>query len=261
MILVLGIDAATWTVVYPNLDRLPFFARLCRTGKGSDMVLEETPISPSVWCSMFCGKLPEEHQHGSFVTGGKLVRRQDIAVDFIWDILDREGRKVKVLNVPFVVPPYSFGVDFRPVGFGLPTNDREWQQELERVSQKTKQLMAGTPDVLIACYTLLDRVQHFHWGEPCVLDWYRKMDARMGELVFDNGFLDSKDNRLIVISDHGFCSFGESKVQTLPMKSDEGQLKGDHHENALVITVNLDYDIKAPQDVFRAIRREYGQSR
>jgi hypothetical protein len=70
-----------------------------------------------------------------------------------------------------------------------------------------------------------------------------------------------RDNRLIVISDHGFCSFGESKVQTLPMKSEHGELKGDHHENALVITVNLDYDIKAPQDVFRAIRREYGQSR
>src|SRR5512137_1316425 len=152
MILVLGIDAATWTVVRPNLDKLPSFARLCETGKGYDMVLEETPISPSVWCSMFCGKTPDEHKHGAFVTGGKLVRRQDIAVDFIWDILDREGWKVKALNVPFVVPPFSFGVEFRPVGFGLPTNDKEWQEELDRVTQKTKQLMAGSPDVIIVCY-------------------------------------------------------------------------------------------------------------
>lgn len=261
MIFVLGIDAATWTVIRPNLHELPSFARLCRIGRCSDLVLQETPISPSVWCSMFCGRLPEEHKHGSFVSGGKLVRRQDIAVDFIWDILDREGRKVKALNVPFVVPPYSFGVDFKPVGFGLPTNDKEWQQELERVTQKTKQLMAEAPDVLIACYTLLDRVQHFHWGESCVLDWYRRMDAKMGNLLFDTGFLDNKDNRLIVISDHGFCSFGESKVQTLPMKSDEEELKGDHHEKALLITVNLNDAIDKPQDVFSVILREMAGSK
>jgi predicted AlkP superfamily phosphohydrolase/phosphomutase len=256
MILVLGIDAATWTVIRPNLDKLPSFARLCHTGRCSDLVLQEMPISPSVWCSMFCGKPPEEHKHGSFVSKGKLVRRQDIQVDFIWDILDRKGRKVKALNVPFVVPPYSFGVDFRPVGFGLPTNDKEWQEELQSVTQKVKQLIDEGPDVLIAVYTSLDRIQHFHWGEPCVLDWYRKLDSKIGELVFDTRFLDKKDSKLIVISDHGFCSFGESRVRTLPVKSDEGELKGDHHENAVLITVNLDDTIDKPQDVFSVILRE-----
>lgn len=33
----------------------------------------------------------------------------------------------------------------------------------------------------------------------------------------------------------------------------KGKLKGDHHENALLITVNVDYEINRPQDVFRAI--------
>ncbi len=260
MILVLGIDAATWTVISPNLDRLPSFARLCRMGRCSEMVLQETPISPSVWCGMFCGRLPEEHKHGSFVKEGKLVRRQDIGVEFIWDVLHREGHKVRALNIPFVVPPYSFNVDFKPVGFGLPTNEKEWQEELERITQKAKELMAEGPDLLIAAYTLLDRVQHFHWGEECVLEWYIRLDSKMGELLFDSGFLDNKGSKLIVISDHGFCSFGESKVQTLPLKSEHGELKGDHHENALLVTVNIDYDIRAPQDVFQAIRKEMGQS-
>jgi predicted AlkP superfamily phosphohydrolase/phosphomutase len=258
MIFVLGIDAATWTVINPNLDRLPSLARLCRMGQCSEMVLKETPVSPSVWCSMFCGKLPEEHKHGSFVKEGKLVRREDIPVDFIWDILHRQGRRVKALNIPFVVPPFSFGVDFKPVGFGLPTNEREWHEELQRVTDKTRQLIAEDPDLLIAAYTLLDRVQHFHWGEEGVLDWYSRLDARIGELVFDTGFLDNKDNRLITISDHGFCSFGESRVQTLPLKSEYGDLKGDHHENALVITVNLSHSIEKPQDVFSAIVSELG---
>lgn len=253
MIFVLGVDAATWTVVRPNLDKLPTFKRLYEIGKCQELVLDEKPISPSIWCGMFSGKTFEEHGHASFATGDKLIKRGDIKVDFIWDILHQQGKNVKVLNVPFVVPPYSFGVDFKPVGFGLPTQEKEWQEELDRVTETTKGLLAQKPDVLISVYTSLDRVQHFHWGEDCVLEWYRKLDAKMGELIFETGFLEETGNKLIVISDHGFCSFGEAKVQTLPTKSEWGELKGDHHETALLITVNLDYEINRPQDVFFAI--------
>jgi predicted AlkP superfamily phosphohydrolase/phosphomutase len=258
MILVLGIDAATWEVVTPNLEGLPSFRKLTELGQAGVMVLQEKPVSPSIWCGMFSGKTFEEHGHDSFVRNGRLVRREEIEVEFIWDILAREGRRVKALNVPFVVPPYSYGVDFKPVGFGLPTNEKEWQEELERVTEKVKELLGEKLDLLIAVYTLLDRVQHFHWGEECVLEWYQKLDQRLGELLFASGFLEDKQNKLIIISDHGFCSFGEAKVQTLPLKSEEGELKGDHHENALLITVNLDHPLKRPQDVFFALKEELG---
>jgi predicted AlkP superfamily phosphohydrolase/phosphomutase len=258
MFFVLGIDAATWTIIRPNLDSLPNFKKLTQIGRSKEPVLKEKPISASVWCGMFSGKTPEEHGHGSFVAGGKLVRRGDIKVEFIWDILHREGKKVRVLNVPFVVPPYSFGVDFKPVGFGLPTTEKAWQEEMERVTEKTKELLAQKPDLLISVYTLLDRMQHFHWGEPCVLEWYQKLDARIGELLFDTRFLKDKSNNLIVISDHGFCSFGEAKVQTLPEQTEHGKIKGDHHENAFLITVNVAYEIDKPQDVFYAIKQKLG---
>ena len=257
MIFVLGIDAATWAVVKPNLDTLPSFKRLTELGQARELILKEKPVSPSIWCGMFSGKTLEEHRHQDFVLEGRLVKREDIKVDFIWDILEREGKKVKALNVPFVVPPYSFRVDFKPVGFGLPTSEKEWQEELERVSLKAKELMAEKLDVLIVVYTLLDRIQHFHWGEDCVLEWYRKLDCKMGELLLDTGFLNERQNKLIVISDHGFCSFGEAKVQTLPLKSEWGELKGDHHENALLITANIDYPVERPQDVFFALRKEF----
>ena len=257
MIFVLGIDAATWTVVRPNLDKLPSFKRLTQLGKARELVLREKPISPSIWCGMFSGKTFDEHGHESFVAGEKLVKREDIEVDFIWDILHRQHKKVKVLNVPFIVPPYSFGVDVKPVGFGLPTNEEEWWEELDMVTEKTKELLAQKPDLLISVYTLLDRVQHFHWGEDCVLEWYRRLDAKMAEFLFDTDFLEDRQNKLIVISDHGFCSFGEAKVQTLPLKGEWGELKGDHHENAFLITVNLNYDIEKPQDVFFAIKNEF----
>jgi len=255
MILVLGIDAATWTVIKPNLDRFPAFKKLCQVGKCRELILKEKPVSPSIWCGMFSGKTPEEHGHEDFVVGDRLVRREDVKVEFIWDILHREGKKVKVLNVPFVVPPYSFNVDFRPVGFGLPTNEEEWQEELERVTEKTKELLVESPDLIISAYTLLDRIQHFHWGEDCVLEWYRKLDDKIGALLFDTSILEEKNNKLIVISDHGFCSFGEAKIQTLPQNTEHGKLKGDHHENALLITVNVNYDIIRPQDVFYVVKK------
>jgi predicted AlkP superfamily phosphohydrolase/phosphomutase len=253
VIFVLGIDAATWTVVRPNLSKLSTFKRLCDVGKCRDLVVRQELMSASIWCGMFCGKTPEEHGHHSYAVEGNIVKREDIKVDFIWDVLDKDGKKVKVLNVPFIVPPYSFKVDFKPVGFGLPTNEKEWEEELEKVTDKTKELLGEGPDLLISVYTLLDRVQHFHWGEDYVLEWYRKLDDKMGELFFDTGFLEEKNNKLIVISDHGFCSFGEAQIQTLPEETEHGKLRGDHHENALLITVNVDYEINRPQDVFHAI--------
>ena len=45
-------------------------------------------------------------------------------------------------------------------------------------------------------------------------------------------------------------------MQTLPEYTEGGKLKGDHHENALLITVNVDYEIYRPQDVFFAITEE-----
>ena len=191
MFLVLGIDAATWKVISPNLGRLPTFKKLCDMGKCSEIVLVEKPLSPAIWCGMFCGRTFSEHGHDSFVSGDKLVRREDIKVEFIWDMMRRAGKKVRVLNVPFVVPPYSFNVEYKPVGFGLPTNESEWWVELDKVTEKTKELMAEEPELLITAYTLLDRIQHFHWGESCVVDWYERLDGKIGELLFGTGFLNN----------------------------------------------------------------------
>ena len=259
MILVIGIDAATWTVIKPNMHKLPNFERLCKIGDGRTIVLQETPLSPSVWCSIFSGKKPEEHRHTSYTEGNKLVKREDIKVDFIWDVLHRAGKTARAFNVPFVVPPFCFGVDFKPAGFGLPTNEKEWQDELDRVTDTTRELLNTKTDLIVAVYTLLDRIQHFHWGEDYVVDWYEKLDKRIGEILFDTSFLEQKQNKLIVVSDHGFCHFNEAKTQTLPYETEWGQLKGDHSEIALLITVNVDYGIEKPQDVFEAIMKETGQ--
>jgi len=254
--LVLGVDAATWKMIKPNLDELPNWKRLVEECDAGTVELEEDPLSPLIWCGMFSGAYYEEHGHEEFVDGGDIVEREDLDVDFLWDELREED--VRALNVPFVVPPYSHNVDFEPVGYGLPTTEEEWEEELEKVTGKTKEMMEEEPDVLVSVFTTLDRVQHFHWGEDMVLDWYKGVDERLGEILFDTGFLEDEENRLILISDHGFCSFGEAEVQTLPEETEHGKLKGDHHEEAVVVTKNVERTIEEPQDVYRAVMDVFG---
>ncbi|MFP4117210.1 MAG: alkaline phosphatase family protein [Candidatus Aenigmatarchaeota archaeon] len=254
--LVLGVDAATWKMIKPNLDELPNWKRLMEEGEAGTVELKEDPLSPLIWTGMFSGTYYDDHGHKEFMENGDIVSREELDVDFLWDELN-ETKDVRALNVPFVVPPYSYNVDFEPVGYGLPTNEGEWNKELEKVTEKTKEELEEKPDVLVSVFTTLDRVQHFHWGEDMVLDWYKEVDKRLGEILFDTGFLEEEDNRLILISDHGFCSFGEAEVQTLPKETDQGELKGDHHEEAVVIT-NVDREIKEPQDVYRAVMDAFG---
>ena len=254
--LVLGVDAATWNMIEPNLDELPNWKRLVEECDAGTVVLEEEPLSPLIWCGMFSGSYYDEHGHREFVEDGNIVEREDLDVDFLWDEL--EEKDVRALNVPFVVPTYSYRVDFEPVGYGLPTTEEEWKDELEKVTEKTKEMLNEGPDVLVSVFTTLDRVQHFHWGENMVLDWYKKMDERLGEILFDTGFLEDEENRLILISDHGFCSFGEAEVQTLPEETEHGELKGDHHEEAVVVTKNVERTIEEPQDVYRAVMDVFG---
>ncbi len=253
--LILGVDAATWKMIKPNLDELPSWKRLVEECKPGTVELKEDPLSPLIWCGMFSGMYYNEHGHKEFVDDGDIVGRDDLDVEFFWDELDMD---VRALNVPFVVPPYSYNVDFEPVGYGLPTTEEEWNEELEKVTEKTKEVLREGPDVLVSVFTTLDRVQHFHWGEDMVLDWYKEVDERLGELLFDTGFLEDEDNRLILISDHGFCSFGEAKVQTLPEETEHGKLKGDHHEEAVVITKNVERSIVEPQDVYRSVMDVFG---
>jgi len=95
-------------------------------------------------------------------------------------------------------------------------------------------------------------MQHFHWGEPTVLGWYKKMDRFLGMLT-------KYGEKLIIVSDHGFCGKGEAKIKTLPDKNDKGEeLKGDHHEEAILITRNISTKINQHKDIFNAILNEMG---
>jgi predicted AlkP superfamily phosphohydrolase/phosphomutase len=249
--MVIGIDAATWDVIRPNIDLLPSFRKLIKEGEAGSIHLDQKPWSPSVWCSMFSGKTPEEHGHYDYVRDDEIVRREDIEVEFIWDILDRKGISVKALNVPFVVPPYNFNVDFKPVACGIPIETHELLQEIREVTAKALEVLeSDKPEVFIVAYTALDRLSHLHWGEPVLLEYYQKIDSALGKLA-------PFDEEVVVISDHGFCDYDKAPIRTLPRTTPKGEIKGDHHPEAIVITRGIDADIYQPMDIYHLIRERY----
>jgi len=249
--LVIGIDGATWDIIKPNLDELPTFRKLMESCSQKTIHLKDKPWSASVWCSMFSGLSPNEHQHYDFVKDGELVERKDLNLDFIWDKLDQKGISVKAINIPFIVPPYNYKVNFIPPGEGVPISEQELVDEINSVTEKTLEILKENPELVITCYTALDKLSHHHWGEPIMLDYYKRIDESLSKLV-------ELDDQLIIISDHGFCNYDKAPIQTLPRKTKTGKIiKGDHHPEAILITKNIDFDIKQPEDVFRFLAKKY----
>ncbi len=249
--LVIGVDAATWDVIKPNLDRLKTFKKLMQEGVHKTIRLKQKPWSPEVWCSMFTGLKPEEHGHHDYVVDGKIVKREDIKAEFIWDILDKAGFKVRALNVPFVVPPYNFKVSFTPPGNGVPVEIHELIEEIKAVTDKALEILVNDkPDLFIVVYTALDKLSHFYWGDPLLVKFYEMIDNAISKLI-------PYDNEIIIISDHGFCDYDKAPIRTLPKKTPKGEIKGDHHPDAILIMKNVDCDINQPTDLFYCIKRRF----
>ena len=250
-LLVLGLDAATWDIILPNLDKLPNFRKLLDDKRisHSTIHLKERPHSASIWCSMFSGLSPDEHKHENFHKNGDVLGRKDVNADFIWDIL---GKKydIKALNIPFVCPPYNFNCEFFPDEFGFSTTPKVIEKNFNMQEKKAIEILKTNPEIFITVFTALDHISHFYWGSEKIVEWYKKVDKLVGKLL-------KLADKFIIISDHGFCSWEKSKVHTLPEKTKDGRkIAGDHSPEAIVIT-NLDFKIEKPQDVFSCILKYF----
>lgn len=251
-LLIIGVDGATWKIIKPNLNELPTFKRLIEEGRAETITLgEDTAVmSPAIWCSMFSGVPYKQHKHKKYIENNKLVTREDIPVKFAWDLLDNKI-DIRALQVPFVMPPYNHNCKYEPIGFGASKDENELDKDTDGITFKALEILKENPDCFIVVFNALDRIQHFHWGEPMVLGWYKKIDKSLG-------MLEKYGEKLVVISDHGFCGIGEARIRTLPDVSADGQrLKGDHHEEAILITRNVDAEITKPEDVFKVIMEEF----
>lgn len=248
-LLIIGLDGATWDIIKPNINKLPTFKKLMKKGEYKSITARDVILSPAIWCTIFSGKTLAEHGHTKYIVNDKLQTRKNIKVKFIWDILDAKC-DIRALQIPFIIPPYNFNCSYKPVEYGTSYDIDELEQDADNLTIKAVDIAQENPDIFIVVFNQLDRLQHFHWGEPFVLEFYKKIDTVLKQLI-------PYGEKLIIVSDHGFCSRGKAKVQTLPDKNVKGEpLKGDHHEEAILITKNISYPIKEHKDIFNAILKE-----
>lgn len=249
-LLVIGLDGASFKIIKPNLNRLPNFKFLMNNGFYQVLRQEPPLFSAGLWTTIFSGIPQRKHKYHNFTKGDKLMTREDIPVRFIWDDLNTFC-KIRVLQVPITCPPYNFNVNFQPIDNGLSIDLNDLGKETEELTFKTLKISKEGCDLLIAIFTALDRIQHFHWGENLVLAWYEKFD----EII---GLLAKQAQKIIIVSDHGFCDFKESGFKTLPEFNVYGQrLSGDHHPDAIFITKNIKGRINNAEQIYGLIKKEF----
>jgi predicted AlkP superfamily phosphohydrolase/phosphomutase len=105
-VLLIGVDAATWTVMQPLLDagRLPTFRKLVSEGWSGTLRSIDPMVSPAVWTTIATGKLPDQHgihgfvvpspDHGPDVPVTSNLRQAET----LWTIASRSGRHVDVVG-------------------------------------------------------------------------------------------------------------------------------------------------------------------
>ena len=111
---VLGLDAATWTLVKPWVAEgyMPNLAKLISGGVSGSLRSVLPPITPPAWTSFMTGKNPAKHGIFNFVQG---KNKSAYASNYVnggarrsatfFQLLNEAGITVGTVNIPFTYPP------------------------------------------------------------------------------------------------------------------------------------------------------------
>ena len=112
-VVVIGLDAATWTLIRPWMaeGRMPNLAKLMKAGVSGTLESILPPITPPAWTSFMTGKNPGKHgifhfvetEHGGYAMNyANATSRRSPTV---WKLLNDAGYSVGTMNIPFTYPP------------------------------------------------------------------------------------------------------------------------------------------------------------
>lgn len=112
-VVIIGLDAATWTVIRPWMAEgsMPNLAKLMKAGVSGTLQSILPPITPPAWTSFMTGKNPGKHGIFHFVEtehGGYAMNYANASsrrTPTIWKLLNNAGFSVGTMNIPFTYPP------------------------------------------------------------------------------------------------------------------------------------------------------------
>lgn len=112
-VLIIGIDAATFDIIEPLVNRglLPTFKYLMQKGSFGRLISTIPPVTPLAWTSIVTGKNPGKHGVFDFYMppcfgyNRRILTAKANRAKTLWKLLSEKGLKVGVLNVPLTYPP------------------------------------------------------------------------------------------------------------------------------------------------------------
>jgi predicted AlkP superfamily phosphohydrolase/phosphomutase len=127
-VLVIGLDAATWTLIRPWIAEgyLPNLAKLMQAGVSGTLKSILPPITPPAWTSFMTGKNPGKHGIFHFVEtehdgyAMKYANATSRRSTTVWKLLNEAGYSVGTMNIPFTYPPEALN-GFQISGMDTPS--------------------------------------------------------------------------------------------------------------------------------------------
>ncbi|PYK24363.1 MAG: hypothetical protein DME59_13885 [Verrucomicrobia bacterium] len=130
---IIGLDAATWTLIRPWMAEgsMPNLAKLMKEGVSGTLRSILPPITPPAWTSFMTGKNPGKHGVFHFIE----TAADSYAMNYanggsrrsptVWKILNDAGFSVGTMNIPFTYPPEALD-GFQISGLDTPSPNSEF---------------------------------------------------------------------------------------------------------------------------------------
>ena len=251
-VFVLGLDGTPYSLVVNLLKegRLPNFARIVKGGSLVKINSVVPTVSAVAWASFMTGKNPGKHNIFGFVERSldpfdiRVVSADMLRGDTLWDLLNCDGKRTIVMNVPVTYPPKEIdGILIS--GFLAPSVDKatyppevanllkkmgyiidvdpwlaresrdNFLSQLHRALRKRFEvafyLMKKEEWDFFMCHVMeTDRLHHFFWRQ---MEENHPMDAArfynlytvVDDLIGELKNRLPREASLVVVSDHGFC--------------------------------------------------------
>jgi predicted AlkP superfamily phosphohydrolase/phosphomutase len=129
-LVVIGLDAATWTLIKPWIAEgsMPNLAKLMQAGVSGPLESVMPPITPAAWTAFMTGKNPGKHGIFNFIEtehGGYAMKYSNATsrrTPTVWKLLNDAGFSAGTMNVPFTYPPEKLN-GFQVSGMGTPSDE------------------------------------------------------------------------------------------------------------------------------------------